>query len=135
MVAIGFNLLGDGLRDVLNPQRRERRSSSSVDVAGYTPRLRRRRHGPFDRARWTTCRSTVARGEVLGLVGESGSGKTSLAWAIMRYLPANAAEGAGSIRLSGEELRAADPAKIAATCAAGASAWCSRTPAPRSTPP
>jgi peptide/nickel transport system ATP-binding protein len=29
----------------------------------------------------------IAAGEVVGLVGESGSGKTSLAWAIMRYLP------------------------------------------------
>ena len=35
---------------------------------------------------------SIARGEVLGLVGESGSGKTSLAWAIMRYLPATARE-------------------------------------------
>jgi peptide/nickel transport system ATP-binding protein len=55
----------------------------------------------------------VGAGEVLGLVGESGSGKTSLAWAIMRYLPANAAEGGGSIRLSGEELLTKTPAEIA----------------------
>src|SRR6188472_1360607 len=34
----------------------------------------------------------IGKGEVLGLVGESGSGKTSLAWAVMRYLPANAKE-------------------------------------------
>ncbi|WP_319520595.1 ABC transporter ATP-binding protein [uncultured Martelella sp.] len=46
----------------------------------------------------------IERGEVLGLVGESGSGKTSLAWAIMRYLPRNAIEKFGAIRLGGDEL-------------------------------
>ncbi|MFE0753714.1 dipeptide ABC transporter ATP-binding protein [Inquilinus sp. NPDC058860] len=46
----------------------------------------------------------IGRGEVLGLVGESGSGKTSLAWAIMRHLPANAREAGGGIRLAGDDL-------------------------------
>jgi peptide/nickel transport system ATP-binding protein len=55
---------------------------------------------------------SIARGEVLGLVGESGSGKTSLAWAIMRYLPGNAREAGGAIRLNGEDLRAKSPAEI-----------------------
>jgi len=50
----------------------------------------------------------ISAGEVVGLVGESGSGKTSLAWAIMRYLPANAREApAGRIRLGDTDLRAA----------------------------
>ena len=56
----------------------------------------------------------IGRGEALGLVGESGSGKTSLAWAIMRYLPGNAREPGGSIRLAGEELTTKTPAEIAA---------------------
>ncbi|GGF44357.1 ABC transporter ATP-binding protein [Aliidongia dinghuensis] len=56
----------------------------------------------------------IGRGEALGLVGESGSGKTSLAWAIMRYLPKNAREAGGSIRLSGDELTTKTPAEIAA---------------------
>jgi peptide/nickel transport system ATP-binding protein len=55
----------------------------------------------------------IDRGEVLGLVGESGSGKTSLAWAVMRYLPGNAREAGGSIRLAGEELTTKTPAEIA----------------------
>jgi peptide/nickel transport system ATP-binding protein len=38
-------------------------------------------------------------------VGESGSGKTSLAWAIMRYLPNNAIERSGELALMGEDLR------------------------------
>ncbi|WEX09679.1 ABC transporter ATP-binding protein [Chelativorans sp. AA-79] len=47
---------------------------------------------------------SVARGEVLGLVGESGSGKSSLANAIMRYLPQGAQESGGAIRLDGQDL-------------------------------
>ncbi len=54
---------------------------------------------------------SIAKGEVLGLVGESGSGKTSLAWAIMRYLPATARE-MGSIRLTGQDLLKASEAQI-----------------------
>jgi peptide/nickel transport system ATP-binding protein len=54
----------------------------------------------------------IPRGRTLGLVGESGSGKTSLAWAILRYLPANAREGGGGLLLSGEDLRAKSPAEI-----------------------
>lgn len=47
----------------------------------------------------------IGRGETLGLVGESGSGKSSLAWAIMRYLPSLAVENQGEILLSGKNLR------------------------------
>ncbi len=57
-------------------------------------------------------RLSVARGEVLGLVGESGSGKTSLAYAIMRYLPGTARETGGAIRLGGEDLRTKGRAEI-----------------------
>ncbi|MEF2070572.1 ABC transporter ATP-binding protein [Consotaella aegiceratis] len=59
-------------------------------------------HGPYHALKAVDLK--IARGEVLGLVGESGSGKTSLAWSIMRYLPGNARELGGAIRLSGEEL-------------------------------
>ncbi len=54
----------------------------------------------------------VHRGRTVGLVGESGSGKTSLAWAVMRYLAANAREGGGELLLSGEDLRRKSPAEI-----------------------
>lgn len=48
----------------------------------------------------------IHRGEILGLVGESGSGKSSMASAIMRYLPENAEENDGVIRLGDTDLRA-----------------------------
>ncbi|MEM1432331.1 MAG: ABC transporter ATP-binding protein [Pseudomonadota bacterium] len=48
---------------------------------------------------------TVPRGQTHGLVGESGSGKSSLAWAIMRYLPESAVENDGRLLLSNENLR------------------------------
>ncbi|MDG2403432.1 MAG: ABC transporter ATP-binding protein [Paracoccaceae bacterium] len=48
---------------------------------------------------------SVAHGQTHGLVGESGSGKSSLAWAILRYLPENAVENDGKLLLSGESLR------------------------------
>lgn len=48
---------------------------------------------------------SVSRGEILGVVGESGSGKTSLASAIMRYLPGNTIENNGSIKLGNTDLR------------------------------
>ena len=44
--------------------------------------------GPFEALK--SINLEINRGQTLGLVGESGSGKTSLAWAIMRYLPDNA---------------------------------------------
>jgi peptide/nickel transport system ATP-binding protein len=55
----------------------------------------------------------IPRGKTLGLVGESGSGKTSLAWAIMRYLPGNARELGGELLLAGEDLRAKTAREIA----------------------
>lgn len=48
----------------------------------------------------------IHRGEILGLVGESGSGKSSMASAIMRYMPENAEENDGIIRLGDTDLRA-----------------------------
>lgn len=47
---------------------------------------------------------TIPKGKTVGLVGESGSGKSSMAWSVMRYLPPNAVETGGAIRLAGEEL-------------------------------
>ena len=56
----------------------------------------------------------IAQGEVVGLVGESGSGKSSLAWAIMRALPGNAVEQAGTIQLAGVDLMRQSESAMAA---------------------
>ena len=77
--------------------------SAVLSVAGYT--LDYLAPGGAHRA-LEEVSLTVGRGEVLGLVGESGSGKTSLAWAILRALPVNARERAGSILLGSDDLRA-----------------------------
>jgi peptide/nickel transport system ATP-binding protein len=44
---------------------------------------------------------SIARGESYGLVGESGSGKSTVALALVRYLPGNGRVSAGSISING----------------------------------
>jgi peptide/nickel transport system ATP-binding protein len=51
---------------------------------------------------------TIKPGEAYGLVGESGCGKTTVAMALMRYLPPNAVIESGSITVGGDDLLAAD---------------------------
>jgi peptide/nickel transport system ATP-binding protein len=46
----------------------------------------------------------VQRGESFGLVGESGCGKSTIAMAIMHYLPRNGRVSAGAIRLAGRDV-------------------------------
>ncbi|MCV3206091.1 ABC transporter ATP-binding protein [Mesorhizobium sp. YC-39] len=47
----------------------------------------------------------IAEGEALGLVGESGSGKSSVALAILRYLPRNARIAASALEFRDREIR------------------------------
>jgi peptide/nickel transport system ATP-binding protein len=44
---------------------------------------------------------SIARGESYGLVGESGSGKSTVALALVRYLPSNGRVSAGSVSING----------------------------------
>ena len=46
----------------------------------------------------------IAPGKVLGLVGESGCGKSALAFAVMNYMPSNAAITAGRILFRGRDI-------------------------------
>ncbi|HKX75669.1 MAG TPA: ABC transporter ATP-binding protein [Acidimicrobiia bacterium] len=50
----------------------------------------------------------VEKGESFGLVGESGCGKSTIAMAVMRYLPRNGRISGGSIELAGRNLRSLD---------------------------
>ena len=47
---------------------------------------------------------SIEQGQTYGLVGESGSGKSTIALAVMRYLPEGAQVLQGRIRLHGEDL-------------------------------
>src|SRR3984885_2843678 len=46
---------------------------------------------------------SIARGESYGLVGESGSGKSTVALALVRYLPRNGRVSAGTISINGQD--------------------------------
>jgi peptide/nickel transport system ATP-binding protein len=85
-------------------------TSSVLAVRGYSLAYRT---GEGDVKALSNIDLSIARGRTLGLVGESGSGKSSIAWSILRYLPANAREGGGEILLSGEDLRAKTRQQIA----------------------
>ena len=57
----------------------------------------------------------VNAGETLGVVGESGCGKSITALSVMGLIPSPPGRiAAGSIRLNGEELTAASPARLRA---------------------
>jgi peptide/nickel transport system ATP-binding protein len=49
---------------------------------------------------------TINRGESYGLVGESGSGKSTVALALVRYLPSNGRVSAGTISIGGQDVSA-----------------------------
>jgi peptide/nickel transport system ATP-binding protein len=55
---------------------------------------------------------SIPQGESYGLVGESGCGKSTVAFAIMRYLPRNGRVVSGSIRVAGRDLLAMSPAEV-----------------------
>ncbi|MEO3475385.1 ABC transporter ATP-binding protein [Roseomonas sp. CAU 1739] len=55
----------------------------------------------------------IAPGEAYGLIGESGSGKSSLAYAVLRHVPAGRVT--GRIMLRGQDVMAMSPRALAAT--------------------
>ena len=88
LAVLGFNLLGDGLRDLLDPK-------LLVDVApderiptGHDPPSSRISRSASDRRGGSRASaSSCCAGQRTGLIGESGSGKTLTALAIMGLLP------------------------------------------------
>ncbi len=72
-------------------------------VTFYTPR------GAFRAVRQASLE--IARGEVLGLVGESGCGKSTVAFAMMGYLPGTA-QVEGAVRFEGMDITAMSDAEL-----------------------
>ena len=114
---LGFNLLGDGLRDVLDPKARpnDRRCSRSKTCASPS----RSATGIVEAVRGVSF--TLGR-ERLGIVGESGSGKSMTGRAILGLMPPPGERHRRPPRLR-RHRPAAPPraATLARRCAAGAS--------------
>jgi peptide/nickel transport system ATP-binding protein len=55
---------------------------------------------------------SIARGESFGLVGESGSGKSTVALALVRYLPRNGRVSGGTILINGQDPLAMGKAEL-----------------------
>ncbi|MFI6584238.1 ATP-binding cassette domain-containing protein [Embleya sp. NPDC050493] len=116
---LGFNLLGDALRDATDPRLRRHAGETRPDDVGESeevaaPRAPLPADGALLQVTDLTIRIagrtvvdgidlTLAPGERLGLIGESGSGKSLTALAVLGLLP-EGAEVTGSIRLDGVEL-------------------------------
>jgi peptide/nickel transport system permease protein len=117
---VGINLLGDGLRDALDPQERagaEAGPGPSPDAArGVAPSSAQDTlllvedvridfgNGANPRVVVDELGFELAAGERLALVGESGSGKTQSALALLGLVPPPGRLAGGSIRLRAEEL-------------------------------
>ncbi len=100
-----------------HPHRRRDRAGAGVMTGVTAPARPPRRPGagPARSRIWTsptgcaartasrcgTCRSRSGGGESYGLVGESGSGKSTVALALVRYLPSNGRVSAGTISING----------------------------------
>src|ERR1700730_1844588 len=128
LTVLGFNLLGDRLRDVLDPRLRRRAAAGApVSTRGCASARRPRRAELLAvrglRVDFATDRGPaqvldginldIAAGEVVGLVGESGCGKTTLARAILGVLPEGAARiRGGEVRFRGTDLLKQDSAVV-----------------------
>lgn len=84
-------------------------STRAVDIENLTISYRRR----GKRLRVLSDLSLhIEPGEAYGLVGESGCGKTTVAMALMRYLPPNAIVESGHIFFGGEDMLALSETKL-----------------------
>jgi hypothetical protein len=111
LMVLGLNLMGDGLRDALDP--RLRRRGMIIRTNNHTMRIFVRKSGvrhmiaicaspsPSTAPHPADVSLDIAQGEVFGLVGESGSGKSMTALALMGLLPDGATANGHRIRLDG----------------------------------
>ena len=119
IVSLGFNLLGDGLRDVLDPKAPANERSRCLDRRRGPARRLPARHGA-GRGRCAASRFTLGR-ERLGIVGESGSGKSQTGRAILGLTPPpGTRHGRRGSTSTASTCAHATPARRGASCAAGA---------------
>ncbi len=105
---MAFNLLGDGLRDVLDP---EAGADDAMTEAKLSLRDLRIAFGPRH-GRRPRSDLELGPGEILGLAGESGSGKSITALAVLGLASTLGARVEGSVRLDGEELVGAPESRL-----------------------
>ena len=126
VLVIGINLLGDGLRDVLDPRLKSGALSRPVARTEAAPEAERPAEGPVGTPLLAVCdletrfrigddthravsdvRFEVARGEAVGIVGESGSGKSVTAMSVLGLVPTPPGRiTGGRILFDGEDLLA-----------------------------
>ncbi len=106
VLVIGINLLGDGLRDVLDPRLKSGALTRPVARTAAATEAERQAPGPQGSPLLAVCdletrfrigdethravsevRFEVARGEAVGIVGESGSGKSVTAMSVLGLVP------------------------------------------------
>ena len=105
LICIGFNFIGDALRDALRPGYSAGRTGSSVAPLLEIEDLHTHitlREGTVRAVDGVTLH--VDPGETLGIVGESGCGKTMTALSIMGLLPVGGHIADGSIHLAGQRI-------------------------------
>jgi len=132
LVVIGVNLLGDGLRDVLDPRLKSGAGGSAQAAVAAKPPAEKAE--PVQEALLQVSHLstyffvgdqtykavddvsfTVAPGEALGIIGESGSGKSVTALSIMGLIPSPPGRiVSGSIHFRGEDMVTAPLPKLQA---------------------
>ena len=124
VVSLGFNLLGDGLRDVLDPQ-----------AAMTAPLLELRDLGRSLRRQGGGARRQLQRWGASGSASSAnpGSGKSLTGRAILRLLPPQATMQARRVSPSTASTSSPPARTRCGRCAAGAWRWCCRTRNSRST--
>jgi peptide/nickel transport system permease protein len=138
LIAVGVNLLGDGVRDILDPRLKSgglARIRPATETAPRAERLARlaptgQEAGALLQLRGLDTRFRVGRsvwnavsavdmvirpGEAIGIVGESGSGKTVTALSILGLVasPPGRIDG-GEILFNGEDLLGLSPGRLRA---------------------
>jgi peptide/nickel transport system permease protein len=120
LLVVGINLLGDGLRDLLDPRLKGQRADAPAPPAPRAPATRASRragallrvaglrtHFPQGGAIYRAVDDLsfeLSPGERIALVGESGSGKTVTALSLLGLVAAPGRVVAGRILLDGEDL-------------------------------